>query len=215
MVIRLTAVKKKRRLTPVGWLLVMFLCMALFVVWMCTIHQFLAVNKPLNTNIWIVEGYVPDFVLDSVAGVWQTNPSLMMVCVGLPAQKSEFCTGYSNFADYNTAYLRAKGVDSLQVISVPVQPVDKERTYTTALATKEKLTTLGHSSGKVNVVCLGTHARRSLLLYRKAYTSEWKVGVISYPDDEYPKQWWRTSEGARAVIYEMFAYLYCVIFFHP
>jgi len=187
----------------------------LFLFWTVTIHQFLAVNKPFHTNIWIVEGYVPDFVLDSVAAVWQTNPSLVIVCVGLPITKGGFCTEFNNVADYNTAFLRATGVDSLQVISVPVQPVDKDRTYTTALATKEKLKKLGYSSGQVNVVCLGTHARRSWLLYRKAYKPEWNVGIISYPNNEYPQKWWRTSEGVRAVVFEMIAYIYCVVFFHP
>ena len=213
--LKLTVEKKVRRLTLTGWLLVMFACTALFLVWMVTIHSFLAVNKPFDTKLWVVEGYVPDFVLDSVADVWRTNPSLMIVCAGLPAEKSAFCTGYSTLADYNTAYLRAKGVDSLQAISAPAQPADMERTYTTALAAKEKLKALGYSSGKVNIVCLGTHARRSLLTYRKAFQSEWKVGVVSYPNNEYPKQWWRTSEGVRAVVYEMIAYLYCFIFFHP
>ena len=212
---KLTVEKKVKRLTPIGWILVMFACIVVFLVWMVTIHRFLAVNKPFDTNIWVIEGYVPDFVLDSVADVWKTNPSLIVVCVGLSVRKGKFCTGYGNDADYNTAYLHAKGVDSIQVISAPAQPIDKDRTYTTALVAKEKLKELGVSSGKVNVVCLGTHARRSWLLYRKAFKPEWKVGVISYPNDEYPKQWWRTSEGARAVVFEMIAYLYCVIFFYP
>jgi len=212
---KLTVEKKVRRLTLTGWLLVICACVALFLVWRATIHQFLAVNKPVDTNIWIVEGYIPDNILDSVAAVWRTNPSLLIVCAGLPVTKGEFCIGFDNAADYNTAYLREIGVDSLQVISALAQPVAKDRTYTMALATKEKLKALGYSSGKINIICQGTHARRSWLLYRKAYQPEWKVGVITYPDDEYPKQWWRTSEGARAVVFEMIGYIYCVFFFHP
>jgi len=211
----LTVEKKVRRLTPTGWLLVMCICIALFFIWRATILHFLAVNKPFDTNIWIVEGYVDDTVLDSVANVWKTNPSLLIVCAGMPVKKGEFCTGYSNAADYNADYLRAQGVDSLQVINALAYPADKERTYTMALASKEKLKALGYTSGQVNIVCMGTHARRSWLLYRKAYKPEWDVGVISYPNDDYSEQWWRSSEGVRAVLFEMIGYVYCVIFFHP
>ena len=143
MTVRLTVIKKARRLTFIGWLSVMFICIALFFVWLFTIHDFLAINKPLKTSVWIIEGYVPDFVLDSVADVWKTNPEIMIVCAGLPIRKGEPCVGYNNYADYNTAVLLSKGVDSLQVFSAPTQPVGKDRTFTTALSAKDKLNALG------------------------------------------------------------------------
>jgi hypothetical protein len=213
--IRLTGIKESRRLTLWGWLAVAGSVALLVYAWFVTIHDFLAQNEPLNAPILVVEGYLPDYALDSVAIVWKNDPTLLIVCAGLPVKKGEFCIGYSSYADYSMAYLCAKGVDSLHVISAPALPADRDRTYTTGMAAKEKLKTLGYASGNVNVVCVGTHARRSLLLYRKAFKPEWNVGVISYRDDGYPPQWWRTSEGARAVVYEMFAYLYCAIFFHP
>ncbi|MDR1170969.1 MAG: hypothetical protein LBL24_00790 [Bacteroidales bacterium] len=214
MKIQLTRTGKSRRLTLWGWLTVAGGVALLTYIWFVTIHDFLALNEPVNAPVLVVEGYVPDYVLDSVAVVWKNKPSVLIVCAGLPVRKGEFCVGYGSYADYNTAYLRANGVDSLHVVSAPALQTDRERTYTTAVAAMERLKALGYASGKVDVVCLGTHARRSLLLYRKAFRHGWNVGVISYGAD-YPRQWWRTSEGARAVVYEMFAYLYCAIFFHP
>ena len=215
MRVRLTEYRKSRRLTLQGWLVVAG-CIAISgYVWFISIHDFLAVNKPVSASVLVVEGYVPDFVLDSVANLWKNNPLLLIVCAGLPIKKGEFCCGYGSYADYNAAFLREKEIDSLQVIGAPARPVDKDRTYTSALAAKDKLRELGYESGKVDLVCLGTHARRSRLLYRKAFKSGWNIGVLSYPDNNYPEQWWKTSEGARAVVYEMFAYLYCIIFFRP
>jgi len=213
MAIRLTAVKKARRLTLTGWILIMFLFSVLFFIWMVTIHGFLAVNRPVKTHILVIEGYVPDSVLDSIAGLKQD--ASLLICAGLPLEKGILCPGYSNFAYYNADVLMAKGADSLRVVSAPAEKTHTDRTYTTALAVKEKLKTMGYASGKINIVCVGTHARRSRLLYRKAFKSEWEVGVISVPDTLYRGSWWRSSEGARAVVYEMFAYLYCAIFFHP
>ena len=198
-----------------GWLAVLMSITCLVYVWAITIHDFLAKNASVNAPILAIEGYVPDFVLDSVANLWKNDPSLFIVCAGLPIKKGEFCSEYGTEADYNVAVLRIKGVDSLQVVSAPAQPINKDRTYTSALVAKDKLKELGYEPGKVDVVCLGTHARRSQFLYRKAFKAEWNVGVISYADNDYPEQWWQTSEGARAVVYEMFAYLYCAIFFHP
>ena len=215
MKIRLTKVGTYRRLTLQGWLLITCIIMFFIFVWSITIHDFLAVNKPLETNLWIIEGYVPDFILENIAVEAKKNPDLMLICAGLSIEKTRLFGGYNNYADYNAAILQYVGVDSLQTVSAHAVYADKERTYTTALVAREKLKDLGYVSGNVNVVCVGTHARRSQLLYRKAFKPEWNVGVISYVDNNYPKQWWRTSEGARAVVYEMFAYLYCVIFFHP
>ena len=215
MKIQLTNTRMSRRLTLWGWLLVVVFVSVSVGIWMFTIHDFLAHNHQLDAPILVVEGYVPDFVLDSVADIWKNTPSLFVVCAGLPIQKGEFCYGVDNHADYNSEYLHNKGVGLQQLVSAPALSVKKERTYTSALAAKEKLKELGFDSGRLNVVCLGTHARRSLLLYRKAFKPGWDVGVISYTDNDYPEKWWKTSEGARAVVYEMFAYLYCAIFFHP
>ena len=215
MAIRLTVVKKSRRLTLMGWLLVMFTCVVLFFVWMVTIHDFLAVNKPIKSNIVVIEGYIYDSILDSIAASGLKQDSLLFVCAGLPVEKGFICSGYSNFAIYNADILKYKGLDSLRVIPAPAENSYTERTFITALAVKEKLESMGYTSGKINVVCCGTHARRSWLVYRKTLKPNWKVGVISYPDSYYRGAWWHSSEGARAVVYEMFAYLYCAIFFHP
>ena len=215
MGIRLTVVKKAKRLTLVGWLLLVSLLAGLFFIWMVSIHDFLAVNQPEKTHIWIIEGYVADSVLDSVKMMTGFNDSLVFICAGLPVDKNFLCPGFSDYATYNAGVLIAKGMDSTQVFAAPTELIHSDRTYTTALTVKKKLKSLGYTSGKFNIVCTGTHARRSLLLYRKAFKSEWEAGVVSFPDQFDQGAWWRSSEGARAVLYEMFAYLYCAIFFHP
>ncbi len=215
--IRLTKVKESRRLTLWGWILIIACILLLTFVWRITIHDFLAKNKPVNASILVIEGYVSDSVLDSVVVLLKREPPQLVVCAGLPFSKGELCSEYGSNADYNAAMLRTKGVDSsLHIISAPSEFTDKERTYTTALKVKERLKEMGYISGNMNVVCVGTHARRSLLLYRKALGQKWNIGVYSFLDSRYPgNRWWKTSEGARDVVYEMFGYIYCLIFFHP
>lgn len=213
---KLTKVRECRRLTFTGWLILCLLVILLIWIWAISIHGFLAQNKPVDAQILVIEGYVSDSILDSVVLLTKKTSCQLLVCAGLPFAKGDMCSDYHNLADYNSSVLRAKGIDSLLILSAPTVATDKERTYTTALAVKNKLKSMGYDSGSLNVVCGGTHGRRSGLLYRKALNPEWKVGIISFPDNQYNVQaWWHTSEGARAVIYEMFAYLYCFLFFHP
>ena len=216
MKIRFTKIKQRKSLTLWSWLVVVVCIATIALLWMKTIHNFLAVNKPLEAHIWIIEGYVPDFVLIDLASEAKRNSELLLICAGLPIKKKTFCDPYDNDADYNAAALRYFGADSLQIISAPASFFDKERTYTTALTAREKLREKGYTSGNINIVCLGTHARRSWDLYRKAFKKDWNVGVITYRNNMYvPELWWHNSEGTRDVVYEMFAYLYCVLFFHP
>lgn len=213
--IQLTKIRNRRCLTLWGWLLLVVCLAVIFLVWVRTIHHFLAVNKPVDTHIRIIEGYVPDFVLSNLAKEAKNNQELLLICAGLPIEKSTFCEPYDNQAEYNAAALLYFGADSVQVISVPAPFTNKDRTYTTALAAMEKLREKGYISGKINIVCFGTHARRSWYIYRKTFKNDWKVGVCSYSNNTYsPELWWHTSEGARDVVYEMFAYLYCLLFFH-
>ncbi len=214
MELQLTKISEHRRLTVVGWLMVCFGITILIWIWANTIHDFLAQNKPINTQILVIEGYVPDSVLDTIVRQFKDTP--LIVCAGLPLIKGNMCSNYDNYADYNAAVLKSKGIDSLHILSAPSKATDKERTYTTALAVKNKLKGKGYMGGNLNIICSGTHGRRSGLLYRKALKPEWNVGVISFTDNLYDHNaWWHTSEGAREVVYEMFAYLYCVLFFHP
>jgi hypothetical protein len=61
----------------------------------------------------------------------------------------------------------------------------------------------------MDVITLGPHARRSRLLYQKAFGNAVSLGVISLADPAYDSRyWWRSSEGVREVWGEAVAYLY-------
>ena len=67
-----------------------------------------------------------------------------------------------------------------------------------------------------DIVTQGPHARRSRLLYEKAFGGDVEVGVIATEDPKYdPAHWWRSSEGVREVMSEAIAYGYARLFFHP
>ena len=104
--------------------------------------------------------------------------------------------------------------DSVQPIPCWVER--KDRTYNAALAVKQWFQENGVSVSSIDIMTLGPHARRSRLLFQKAFGKEVKVGVISVEDRDYdPAHWWRSSEGVREVLGEAIAYIYAKFFFSP
>jgi len=66
-----------------------------------------------------------------------------------------------------------------------------------------------------DVVTQDAHARRTRLLFQKAFGNGVSVGIISIPNPDYDaKRWWRYSEGVREVIGEGIAYIYARFFFY-
>jgi uncharacterized SAM-binding protein YcdF (DUF218 family) len=72
------------------------------------------------------------------------------------------------------------------------------------------------SVSSINVVTENVHARRTRLLFQKAFGGDVRVGVIAVPNPDYePGHWWRYSEGVKDVLSEAIAYIYARLFFHP
>jgi hypothetical protein len=96
-----------------------------------------------------------------------------------------------------------------RVHTVRYEAAQKDRTYHSALAAKRWISEHAPEVMAINVATAGAHARRSRLLYVKAFGPRMKVGVVALRDRTYdPAHWWRSSEGIREVPFETMAYLY-------
>ncbi len=216
MAIKLTKISQRRHLTGWSWLFILILIVMLLILFSRHIHPFLALNKPVKADIWVVEGHVGDIVIDSVVYNYQQGNCTILFTTGIPIEQQLFCDHYSNYADLSAASLISRGVDYLHVYSAPCNPIQVDRSYASALALKAKLEEYGFTTGNINIVSQDTHARRTYTLFKKVLGKEWNVGSISYFDFSYnPEKWWKSSYGMRAVIYECLAYIYTVFFFHP
>jgi len=108
------------------------------------------------------------------------------------------------------------GVPSELVVAVSSGEANRDRTFHSATAVKEWLREQGLQIASMDVVTVGPHARRSRLLYEKAFGEDVQIGVISIVDRRFdPNHWWRSSAGVRRVIDELIAYLYARILFSP
>ncbi len=92
----------------------------------------------------------------------------------------------------------------------------RDRTYHAARVSRRWLAEAGAAASSVNVATMGPHARRSRLLYQRAFGSHVRVGVIALAEQTYdPDHWWRYSSGIRDVVSESLGYLYARLLFRP
>lgn len=202
-------------LTKTGLLFSLVTCAILWCFAIFQIYGFLAVSEPTQAGILVVEGWVPDYVLQSVVDDYYRNNCKLIICAGGPVQIGSYLFPFKNLANLTYHRLIKLGVNESNVVAVETDNVKRDRTYQSALAIKKWASDSELELSSINIYTLGTHARRSRNLFQKALGNGTKVGVIGVPDQTFDsKVWWKYSNGFRSVVDETIAYLYAVILFN-
>ena len=186
-----------------------------FVFW--NIHPFLAITDRVDTKVLVVEGWTRRYAIRGGAEEFRNGGYGHVFTTGGPEAGSG---GYTN--DYNTAasvaaeILKKFGSPDDRVQMAPSHVIDRDRTYSSAIALRDWFREHNVPVRSLNVVAEGAHARRTRLLYQEAFGRNVAVGIISVPNSDYdPSQWWRYSDGVREIIGESIAYVYAKFFFYP
>lgn len=180
------------------------------------IHPFLAIDSPVNSEILVVEGWLPDYALEQAMNEFNDNNYSLLITTGGPLLKGYHLSEYKTEAKLAASSLIELGFDEEKVIVVPAPDVIKDRTYSSAKALKKWLMDSELPVKSLNLFSLGAHSRRSWILFQKAIGDSIAVGIISAENISYdPKYWWKSSDGVRTVLSEMIAYIYARFFFHP
>ena len=181
------------------------------------IFPFLAVTHRVDTRVLVVEGWVHPYAITAAVEEFRTGAYQRIITTGGPVSGTG---GYTN--DYNTSAsvaagrLKTAGVASEFVQMAPSRVMDRDRTFSSAVALRDWLRAHGVFVQSFNLVTEDVHARRSRLLFQKAFGDGVTVGIIAVPNPDYdPRHWWRYSEGVRDVIDETLAYLYARFLFWP
>jgi hypothetical protein len=199
-----------------GCLLLVLISAVLIVLAARRIHPFLAVNAPVQGEVLVVEGWAADYVFETAIAEFKQNHYQKVLVTGGPLQQGAPLSEYKTYAELGAATLLKLGLSSNIVQAVPAPLVRQDRTYTSALTLKTWWAEHGLSPRQFNLLSVGPHARRSRLLFEKAFGNDVKIGILAIPEKDYdPKHWWRSSAGVRAVISETVAYGYVRIFFKP
>lgn len=204
------------RLTIQGWLMVFFAVAMLIAAYLSVAQRFLAVSKPMDTKIMVLEGWISDAEVTQALHQLKDQEYNFLLITGAPVTKGGALAPYHDYAELTLENIRKQGYTDNNIIAVPVKLVRKDRTYTSALAVKTWLKQHNLHPVALNIYTSGAHARRTRLLYRKAFGEKTDIGIVALENPDYnPEHWYTSSNGVRVVLGETIAYLYALLFFHP
>ena len=174
-------------------------------VW-ATLYPFLARQAPVPAETLVVEGWVSDDLLVQAAGWAESNGVKKIVATGGPLEIGSFLAEWKTYAEMTRARMDALGLGAkFELAAVPAEKVRRGRTRESARA----LRAVGAAAGAFNVASEGPHARRSWRAFRDEFAGQAEVGSVALAPAEYDgTDWWRCSEGVRAVVSEAVAYGY-------
>ncbi len=173
------------------------------------IHPFLAVNSPLKADLLVVEGWLPDYAIESAIVEFNKGEYRQLITTGLPLSKGYYLAEYKNYAELTAATCIALGFDKDKVVAVPAASAVKHRTAASAIALRDWLSASAFKVNSINLYSFGTHARRSWIIFKEVLNPDIQVGILAAePQDYNPQEWWKSSEGFRTVTGEIIAYIY-------
>jgi hypothetical protein len=180
------------------------------------LHPFLAISHPVPGGIIAIEGWILDTNVErSVHSLDARHARDVFIVSAINPSVHERESGREH-SEYMASNLRESGVPAEKIHLIFFEISKKDRTYHTAMALRGWLQERGLPVDTLNVITMGAHARRSRLLFQKAFGDNVKVGVIPIDDPNYdPVHWWRSSDGVGQMIFQGFAYMYARFFFRP
>jgi uncharacterized SAM-binding protein YcdF (DUF218 family) len=181
------------------------------------IHPFLAVTHRVDSNILVVEGWVHEYAIDAAVKEFRTGSYDRVFTTGGPVSGlGHYINDYNTEASVGAGLLRNHGIPDESLQMAPSRVMDRDRTYSSAVALRDWFRGHNVSVRRINVLTDDAHARRTWLLFQEAFGKDVQVGIISVPNPDYDaKHWWRSSDGVREVIDEGIAYIYAKLFFWP
>jgi uncharacterized SAM-binding protein YcdF (DUF218 family) len=157
---------------------------------------------------------VPDYAIGEAVAEFRRHPYDVLLVSGGPIDKGAPFSEFGSYAEFGAATAVKLGADAAKTHAVPSPETRQDRTYVAAVAIREWLRKRGTMPASVNVVTHGPHARRSRLMYEKAFAGVAEVGVLAVEDRSFDgARWWMSSAGFRSVTGELIAYIYARLLF--
>jgi len=199
-----------------GWFVLSACGVVLAYLVFANIYPFLAVTQRVATDTLVVEGWIHHQGIVAAVAEYRQGIYRRVFTTGGPViGKGGYINDYNTSASVGADLLKRAGIPASQLQSVPSRVMGRDRTYSAAVALKQRLIRDDAHVSAINIVTEGAHARRTRLLFQEALGPKIQVGIISIPDGDYDvTHWWRYSDGVREVIGEAIAWLYARCFFH-
>jgi uncharacterized SAM-binding protein YcdF (DUF218 family) len=213
-----TFVRKERwGLSWRGWSIVFAGVLLSFSSSLFCVYPFLAVTHRVDADVLVVEGWVNEYAIRAAVGEFRSSSYQRVFTTGGPVEGTGgYINDYQTSASVAADLLKKNGLSNELVQMVPSRVMDRDRTYGSAIALRNWFREHNMSVRSINVVTEDVHARRTRLLFEKAFGHDVAVGVIAVANPDYDsRHWWRYSEGVKDVISETAAYMYARLLFYP
>jgi uncharacterized SAM-binding protein YcdF (DUF218 family) len=181
------------------------------------VYPFLATTHRVNASALIVEGWIHDYAIRTALEEFRSNRYQRVFTTGGPVEgNGGYVNDYQTSASVGADLLKKYGLTDGSVQMVPCRVRDRDRTYGSAIALRNWFREHNIQVSGIDVLTENLHARRTQLLFQKAFGNQVRVGIIAVPNPDYDaSHWWRYSDGVREVLSESIAYLYARFVFNP
>lgn len=171
----------------------------------------------VDTNVLVVEGWIHEYAIRAAVKEFQRNHYERVFATGGPVEGiGGYINDYQTSASVGAELLKKNGLSNETVQMVPSRVMDRDRTYSSAIALRNWFREHNMPVAGINVVTEDLHARRTRLLFEKALGHDAVVGVIAMPNPDYDaRRWWRYSQGVKDVVSETVAFIYAKFLFYP
>jgi len=133
-----------------------------------------------HTDSGDINLYVKEIIFDNKINIaYQYNSEYD---IGENDGKKRLTNNFGSHAELARNKLISLGLDSSLVLAVPGENVWINRTLSSALAYRDWLETSEIEVKGINIVTMGTHARRTWMTYNKILDKKYQIGIISLPD---------------------------------
>jgi uncharacterized SAM-binding protein YcdF (DUF218 family) len=182
------------------------------------VYPFLAITHRVNANILVVEGWIHEYAIRAAIKEFQSNHYQRVFTTGGPVVGSGgYINDFHTSASVGADLLEKNGLANGLVQMVPSRMMDRDRTYGSAVALRNWFRDHNMAVHSIDIVTEDLHARRTRLLFQKAFGKDVHIGIIAVANVDYPaNRWWHYSEGLKDVLSEFAAYLYArLLLFSP
>jgi hypothetical protein len=163
---------------------------------------YLSPTEPIRAGTLLIEGWVDREAFVEAVATYRRGKYTQLVTTGGPyfldCDRDDV-----NYATQVAALSRAAGLQDGELIVIRVPSVRTDRTRASAMAAALWLRAQPSLPSSIDVYSEGPHARRSWLIHRRILEPMGlAVGIIAAPPGWSTANWWRESEGVKAVVSE-------------
>jgi hypothetical protein len=154
------------------------------IVWEGNLNKVDSIYVQFDNDKWDKSGdrnlFVKEIIIDDKVNIPYLNNSVYAI-INRNGEK-RITNNINSNAELAKKQLISLGIDSSLITAVPAERVVINRTLTSALAFRDWLKLNNVEVKGINIISMGTHARRTWMTYNRILKEKYDIGIISLPE---------------------------------